>query len=347
MVLKIRHKSQIGTVDFKKNDQVLFELPQDNPLRRVTLDFEIIQETPNGGTPATTPKANGILKFLRKIAVIMDEVDNKFAISGFTYFHASKFQNATTPFLSNKNATAPVADATVTDRYTVTIDFARNKNNLNDLTGLLNAPALSSLDLRIDWGSIADLFGTVNDTIMNASTKCRVSVDEVYDDGNGDNELPQRILEAIDFRETESAFLIDSENNSFGTSEQEEKMLPVPSTVLEQCLITEDNVTDGAPTLSDAVVTDVKIQNVRGGQDLIFIDKWDALRRQQKADYALEDASNEAGIIFLNWAELRFGGLLNNVVDAIKFKFLTAQPTTDKKNRILVYNKHVVASTPT
>jgi len=347
MTLKIRHKSQIGTLKFVKNEPTLFELPQDNPLRRITLDFEIVTNTPAATTLATTPKNNGILKLIKKMAVIMDEVDNKFAIGGFTYYHASKFQNATAPFLSAKNATSPVAGTSTTERYTVTIDFAQNKNNLNDLSGLLNAPALSSLDLRIDWGSISDLFVTVEDTIIDPSTKCRISVDEIYDDGVGENQLSKAILQSRDFRETESRFLISSENQSFGTAEQEEKMLPVPSTVLEQCIVAEANITDGNPSLSDSVVTDIKVQNVRGGQDLIFLDKFDALRRQQKAEYALEDSANDEGVVFLNWTELRFGGLSNNVVDALKFKFLTSAPTVDKQNSILVYNKHIVASKPT
>lgn len=347
MVLKIRHKSQIGNVKFAKNDAVAFELPQDNPVRRVSLDFEIVLTTPAAQTPATGVRPNGILKLLKKIAVIMNEVDNKFAISGFTYFHTSKFQNATSPFLTNADATAPTAGNSVTERYTITIDFAQNKNNLNDMSGLVNAPALSSFDLRIDWGAISDMFETVGDTVIDALTNCNISIDEVYDDGIGANELDAAILGAVDFRETESTFLITKENDSFGTNEQEEKMLPVPSTILEQCLLTEENITDGTPALSDDVITHIKVQNVRGGQDLIFLDKFDALRRQQKSDYALETDVNNAGVIFINWAELRFGGLLNNVVDAIKFKFLTAAPAALTTNRILVYNKHIVASVPT
>jgi len=349
MVLKIRHKSEIGTILFLENSRApAFELPQDNPLRRISLTFQIDVNTPSGDTPATGFIQNGLLKFIKKMVVLMDGVDNKFAVSALTYYHASKFQNATKPFSTAETAGTVAADSTVSSFFSFTIDFAQNKNDLNDMSGLLNAPALSSLDLIVDWGAITNLYSAVQDTVILPSTKCSISVDEVYDDGTGDNELDSAIINAVDFRETEDAFFVTKLNDSFGTSEQEEKMLPVPSTILQQMLLTETNITTPASTiLSNAVVSDLKIQNVRGGQDLIFIDKWNDLQRQQKADYALEKGDNDDGLVFINWAELRFGGLLNNVVDAIKFKFLTLAPAASTENRILLYNKHIVASTPT
>ncbi len=79
--------------------------------------------------------------------------------------------------------------------------------------------------------------------------------------------------------------------------------------------------------------------------------------QQGKAEYSLEfgassDLSSAVstaieqgqtlneGAIFISWSELRLEGLLNNVVDALKYKFLTSADS----GTIKIYKKFLVAT---
>jgi hypothetical protein len=339
MTLKLRHRRVAPKTTLINGGSTTIEIPQDNPLRRITLNFE--QKNTNG-SGTTSPVLNGFLKVVKRIRIVMDGFDNKFDVDLETYNQANIFQNGTSPFISL--VTTPATTSTLfTSESTFTIDFGQLKNNLNDFSGLLNAPALSSLNLIIDYGTQSDVVATTGGSPSLVST-VDISIDEVYDNGVGENQLPEVVLNAQDFREGLDVELMDGTFNSFGSSEFPVKILPVPSTILEHCIFT----TISSTGLDSSNVKSLKLENVRGGGELLFIDEFQNVRQQGKAEYSLEFGNtNIQGLtlppasIFISWSELRLEGLLNNVVDALKYKFLNNTSTATK---IRIYKKFLVAT---
>jgi len=343
MVLKLRNKHLTTQVNFSKDNDVQIDINQDNPLRRITLNFffEIIGGTSQG----TVAIQDDLLNVIKRMQVIFNGATNKFDVDLRTYYRANTFQNGTTAF--RDAFVVPTASGTTTFRIAVTIDFAQLKNNLTDFSGLFNAPAFSSLNLKIQWGSIADVLEVPNDTTIGSNTRCEIAITEVYDNGQGENQLSQVVLASQDIREGVDVTNITQAFDSFGGSELEAKILPVPSTILEHCLVALDNVTDGQSTRSNTVINQLKLENVRGGEELIFFDEWINYFEQNKAEYGLESDVHVTGALFISWNELRIEGLLNNVVDALKYKFLTSQPDNTKSNAVRIYKKYIVITNPT
>ncbi len=349
MTLKLRHRRVAPITTLVQSDSTTIEIPQDNPLRRITLNFR--QVFTGGGTMANG-RPDGFLNIIKRIRVVMDGFDNKFDVDARTYLQASTFQDGTIPYVENVGVNK-ATPATITNLLTLTIDFAQLKNNLNDFSGLLIAPALSSLYLIIDYGGRSDLLGTAGTSTLASSVD--VSIDEVYDNGVGENQLPEVVLNAQDFREGVDTEITDSAHASFGSDELPVKVLPVPSTILEHCIFVQNNVIADGFEASNSIVTDVKLENVRGGGELLFIDKFLNVLQQGKAEYSLEwggtnfvqdnqivaqGSTIPFGAIFISWSELRLEGLLNNVVDALKYKFLT----TNTIGTIKIYKKFLVAT---
>ena len=351
MTLKLRHRRVAPSTTLKNGDSTSIEIPQDNPLRRVTLNFTQVMTNSSAGTISTIPF--GFLNVIKRIRIVMDGFDNKFDVDARTYFEASTFQNGTVPFLDLEQVVSTTQSAVTTSTLTLTIDFAQLKNNLNDFSGLLNAPALSSLNLIIDYGVGTDL-STSTSGVGSVASEVDISIDEVYDNGVGENQLPDVVLNSQDFREGLDVTVTTEEHNSFNSDELPVKILPVPSTILEHCLYVQTDVVASGFPPSDSILTDLKLENVRGGGELLFIDKFLNVLKQGKAEYSLEFGENvgtttdelqggrtlRLGAIFISWSELRLEGLLNNVVDALKYKFLTS--STD--GTIKIYKKFLVAT---
>lgn len=342
MVLKLRQKHLVTEVPFKEDGETIVDIPQDNPLRRLTLSFFVNYDVT---TAALVAKNDDILNLIKRIQLIFNGATNKIDVDLKTYFFANTFQNGTKPF--RDALITPIGTGNIV-KITVTLDFAQLKNNLTDFSGLFNTPSFSSLQLKIQWGSSSDVVTAPANMTINDVTRCELATTEVYDNGQGENQLDSVVLSAQDIREGVDVTNITQAFDSFGGNELEAKILPVPSTILEHCLVTQSNVTDGNPSTSDSVIDQLRLENVRGGEELIFYDTWLNWKTQNKAEYGLTSADfTQAGVIFISWNELRLAGLLNNVVDALKYKFLTEAPADTKINTVRVYKKYIVITQPT
>jgi hypothetical protein len=338
MVLKLRQKHLVTEIPFVENSEQIVDIPQDNPLRRITLSFFVDYTTI---TTIATAKNDDLLNLVKRVQLIFNGATTKFDVDLKTYFFASTFQNGTK---LSRDAFNVAISANNIAKITMTIDFAQLKNNLTDFSGLFNAPAFSSLQLKLQWGDIGDVVSTATTTINSA--KCELATTEVYDNGQGENQLDEVVLSAQDIREGVDVTNITKAFGSFGGDELEAKILPVPSTILEHCLVTQNFTTSTNPARSDALITQLRLENVRGGEELIFYDTWLNWKTQNKAEYGLTSADVDAGTIFISWNELRLAGLLNNVVDALKYKFLTALLGSNT-NTVRVYKKYIVITQAT
>ena len=345
MAARCRQRLDQRKLPFKSNTQQKLELPQDRPIRRITMRFRLNVKT--GATAGSSPKVNGYLNIIKHIQVLMNGTQQKFFIGGPAKRQHDYFKTGVYPVMSNV-ATIPGANANYDFYFTVSFDFAQNPSNLSDFSALLNAPALGSLDLLVDWGAIGDALSTVgNTTIDESKSGVDVSYVEVFDNGDSDGvNLGDALANAIDIRLVqETAHQIDKEYNSFGTNETYVDILPVPALILNHMIIAQKNITDGNPTNTNDVITHFSYENIRGRGEPIMSDRWETFHDTLKSDYNLNVAA-PTGIGFIDWTDQRQGGLRNDAVDAIKLKLLTNAPATNKKNGTVLVVEFVPNAVP-
>jgi len=336
MAIKTRNRHMVQHLEWKTNGQALLELPQDNPVRRVNLHGVIKITT--GSTAGTGIKNGGLLNLIKRIQVRLNGHDNIFDVDLRTYFEALTFEYGTKPFISSFSV--PSASSAGTFYFEIPIDFALIRHQISDFSALVPAHALDSFELIVDFGAIGDVITTANNTaVTDADSRIDVSIIEVYGTDTA-QEMDDilggltKVYEGVEQTE------IDSAHTSYPADELPVQIRPVPARHLSALLVALKNVTDSNPANADDVITQVKIENVKGGGESIFHEYWKPMQRMQKLDYRLE-SDNITGSVYFDWVDQRNGGLSNISVDALKYKFLTNAPASNKKNAIRIYKKFI------
>ncbi len=292
-----------------------------------------------GTTKGTTVKKGDILNILKRIEVILNGNDNIFDCDLKTYAEALRFGYGVK--IHKDTFSIPDADTSKTFHVEIPIDFAFERNLISDVRALLPAQLLGSLQLKLTWGSISDILGTANNTEIDSKTKVRASIIEVYDNGQGENQIQSILDNLTRINEGVSQDEISREYKSYPADELPVSVRPVSALHLQTILLGLKNITDGDPTYDNDVIKQIKLENVKGGGEAIYHDFFADLQRSQKADFGFE-SDNPTGIVMIDWADIRNGGLANVNVDAIKWKFITAKPTTSKENAIRQYKRYII-----
>lgn len=336
MTLKTRQRLVATPVKYQENGTVQIDLPKDNLTRRVDLNFDF--NLTSGATVGTGGKNADVLNLVKRIEIKINGNDNVFDLDLKTYFDLLRFEYEAEPFKTT--FAIPAANTSNNQYVTVPIDFALIRNILSDFSSLIPAQLLDSFQLLITWGDIDDVISTKNNTTINANTKCDVSIVEVYENSPDTSELNsvinnlQRVYEGVEQTE------IDQQYSSFPADELSVDVRPVPARHLAHLLLGMSNITDGDPSRTNTVIDRIKLENVKGGGELMMVDKFAYFNQMQKLTLGLE-SDNEVGEVYLNWVDRRNGGLDNIDVDALKYKFTTGAPTASKKNAIRIYKKYI------
>lgn len=339
MVLKSREKSLTRVWDFKENSQVIQELPQDNLLRRVALHLDLVLQTPAGAAIAVGIKNSDILNIIKRIEVIIDGNDNILDCDLRTFFEALRFSYGTAAY--KDTVAIPAAGTSSTYHVEIPLDFAFDPKLISDVSALLLANLYGSLDLRITWGSISDIFTTPNGTIVNASSKVRVSVIEIYENGNGESGYEAAISGNTKIYQGVQEDQLTGAHDSYPANEFPVQVRPVAAVHLQTIFCCLKNVTDGDPAYANDVITQLKLENVKGGGEAIFHGFFADLQRTQKTDYGFE-TDNPIGRLMVDYADNRFGGLVNNDPDALKWKFINLAAAAGKANAIRAFKRYIV-----
>ena len=340
MAARCRQRLEQDVIPYKAGRQAHIEVPQDRAIRRITMKFEI--KVNAGVTPPTNRKNLHYLNIIKAIILDLNGGVQKIFIDGKSKYFSTLFELGVYPTATSVIAT-PAANNSTTYKVTFNLDFAQQIQTLSDFSALLNAPAIGSLNLIVDWGLITDIFGTANTaTIDTDDTKVTISYVEVFDNGSSDGvDLQAALNNAVDIRERiDTPTAIDKEYDSFGTNETSIDILPVPSLILSQMIMTFNNITDGNPLLDNDVIKHFSVENVRAAGEPIIIDSWERYHDTLKMDYRLQD-NTPAGVGFVNWVDQRQGGLRNGAIDALKIKILTKAPTANKKNGVVLLTKFI------
>lgn len=337
MVLQTKERPLSGGVAFEANKTKRIEVDRDNLIRRMAMLFNIKVTTAT--TPATTIIQDDILNIVKKIRLVMDADDNKFNVDLTKWLFVEQIEKGTLPY---RDAFAiPATSTSTTFQILVNADFAQARQNLSDVTALLDAPNKSSLFLEIDWGDISDVVEVVNDTVIDTDTELKISLTEVFDDQGAEANAQLATAGFIDLREGTDQFNILKANTSFDDSVLQEQVEPVPANILTHLLVGKEDITSvsGSPTRSNTVIDQVKVENIKGVGEKIIQVSYDQLHLGNKSEYGLEQIQD--GVAYIDWIDQRRGGLANFVAEAIKWRFLTPAPTATETNAIDLYTRYV------
>ena len=339
MVVKTRTRELTRNIPFAENDTGIMELPQDNLIRRLILEFDFDTSTPSGDTAGTGVKNNALTNLVKRIQVRLNGTDSVFDVDLTTYVELLDYEYGTKPTVPTYTIPAAAADSDF--KVFVPIDFSLVRNQLSDYSALLPANLLGSLDLLITWGSAADLLSTVNDTQVDSTTKCKVHVVEVYETTSDRSDIEAIISNLTKVYEGVEQTVIDKQYDSYPSDELSIDIQPVPARHLSHMMVAYGNITDKNPTTNtNAPITTIKVENVQGGGEAILLGDFIALSGMSSLDY-LSGGALKKGHVYLNWADLRNGGLDNISVDALKYKLLTGTPTASKENAARIYKKYI------
>jgi len=328
MTLQTKKRNLSEKISFTKNETTRIEVPQDNLIRRLSLLVTVGLVTTT--TAGTGIKEDGYLNLLRKVRLTMGGDENKINVDGVKLAFVEEIQKGTAPSIDS--VVVPATSSSNTKQLLLTLDFAQFRQQLLDFSALLDAPNLSSLDLEIDWGDISNILSTPNDTTVDASTtNVAVSMVEVFDDEG--KALPSGFL---DIRQGVDEFLVSKANTSFDDSIQEEDITPTRSNIRAHMLLTRLDTL----ARSDAVLTQLKVENIKGSGEKIVQEQFEEARRTNKTEFGLE--SIKTGVLYEDWLDRRAGGLANFEADALKWRFLTNAPAATKQNIIEVYKEYTV-----
>jgi len=337
MVLQTKERPLSGGIPFIKNTTQKIEVDRDNLIRRMALLF-IIKVT-TASTAGVDIIQDDLLNIVKKIRLVMDADDNKFNVDLTKWFFVEQIEKGTTP--SRDSFAVPSSGTSTTFKILVNADFAQARQNLSDVTALLDAPNKSSLNLEIDWGSITDVLETVNDTIIDTDTELKISLTEVFDDQGAEANAQLATAGFIDLREGTDQFLITKANTSFDDSVLQEQIEPVPANILTHLLVTKEDITavTGSATRENDILDQIKVENIKGVGEKIIQTSFDQLNLGNKSEYGLE--SIQDGVAYIDWIDQRRGGLANFVAEAIKWRFLNPAPTASETNAIDLYTRYV------
>jgi len=332
---------------FTKNKVIKVDIDQDNLIRRLGLLLTVNMSTPSAMTAATNPRENGLVSLVKKIKVIMDTDENKFDVDAVKLRIVEAIEKGTPQF--QDTLAAPAAGASNTLRAFLVLDFAQQRQNLRDLSALLNAPNLTSLKFSVDWGGETDLFGTVSDTVIDSAT-IDLTIVEVFDKDTTPDNITAQARDSfkktiapngfIDIREGVDVFDVTKAHTSYDNNTLKQDVDPDPSTIFTHLFMTVEDSTEvsGQFTRANDIMTDIKIDNVKGNGEILFQNPFLALHYGVKSEYAQENLFT--GVGYIDWRDQRRGGLANFVKDALKFKFLTNAPISTETDTIELFTRY-------
>ena len=341
MVVQTKERPLSVPLTVVVNNTTRVEIDRDNLIRRLSMLFRINIVTAT--TPATGIIEDDLLNLVKKIRLVMDADDNKFNVDATKWFFVETFEKGTTPF--KDTFVVPAMSTNTTFEFILTADFAQRRQDLSDTSALLDAPNKSSLFLEVDWGDISDIVEVVQNTTVDvAASEVRISLVEVFDDEGAEANAQLAASSFIDMREGTDQFQLTSAHTSFDDSIVQEDIDPTPSNILTHLLATREDINLNTLTSSiraNDIVTQFKVENVKGVGEKIVQSRFDIFRDGLKAEYSLELASLDTGLLYIDWIDQRRGGLANFVADALKWRFLNAAPETGDVDAIDLFTRYV------
>ena len=177
MVLDFR-ELPTGTIPFKEGTKQILSIPRVNAIRWLELFCYVTTVADNTATP--TKIENAILKIIKEIRLTLDGDDHPFTVDAKQFFYLEAMEKGTDP-PTNKDD-IQTKDTTKTWYVQLRHDFATNRLDETDISGLFPSKRYSMCDLEITWGKLRDMFLNVKGIKIDvANSGCRVERREVFE----------------------------------------------------------------------------------------------------------------------------------------------------------------------
>lgn len=224
------------------------DLPRDHTLKRVGLMFTLAQATATTPASGTEPDG-GILAAIRRLEVVADGAVTLWSIDPISLYTLNALYNGTPA--QRDDLAPPGGSSSNTLQAYLEIPFALPFAKNPDLT-MLNAAALSSLQLRVTWGSVSDLYQTVaNTTITAASTILSGETHEIV---------------GLDPRSVFSAFKVSQLTRDISAANQNLEIDLPRSNVLRGLLLKARVTTNSVEDQVDTIVNEVRVESSELGR---------------------------------------------------------------------------------
>ena len=340
MTVEIKPRPQQEKLSYKDNTTKSVDIEQNHDLRGLIIKAHF--DLAKGATGATGAIPDGYLNVMKKVRLVLGDDDNKFNVDAVKWFKREGIERANQADLSAlpDPLTADLADQSVVLRA----DFANVIQDLSDITALLPASDLSripSLRLEVDWGSIKDLYGTPNDSVIAESSNISITLLEAIDTEGRSIEAQTPNGRYTDIREAVGFFNVKQGFTEFDSNELVETIQPSNKRIRTVMFLTREdafNAAQASRLAKSDIITRFKIDDVKS--DGVTILHWIAedLRDFDKSEYGLTQGLPD-GIYYIDFTEI-IGGLDNFVAEGLKYKFLTNAPDGVEVDRIETYIRY-------
>lgn len=236
-------RRQLSDIAYVSAGQVsTLDMPRDSVLRELGLMFTLSQTT-GAAQGSGTLSEGGIWSAIRRIELSAEGALNLWSIDPVSLYYANALWNGA--FAQRDVLASPgAASSNILQGYLempFALPFCANPN----LT-LLNAQALSSLTLRITWGSVSDLYQTIANTAINTTSILTPETHEIVGLG------PRSVFSI--FKVSQIARDITATQNRF------EIELP-RSNIIRGLLIKARNTTNSVEDLTDGLLNEVTLES--------------------------------------------------------------------------------------
>lgn len=170
------HKRQLPDIAYVSAGAVsTLDLPRDNVLKEIGLMLKLDQATATTPASGTEPDS-GMLAAIRRLEIVADGALTLWSIDPWSLYTLNALWNGTVA--QRDDLAPPGGSSSSTIQAYMQIPFALPFCEKPNVT-LLNAAALSSLQLRVTWGGVADLYQTVANTTISATSLLSVETHEI------------------------------------------------------------------------------------------------------------------------------------------------------------------------
>lgn len=149
---------RLELIPFEENTVRSIKLPQERMIKRINLKFAA-NLVIAGGSGAGAPETDAVSRLIRSIEVVGDGSTTLFRRDGRGLYFENLFEAGCPPYVLD-----PADDAAATYPIGINLDiWFANNIGIRPVDTLLAAPRFRTLELRINWGEIDDMFTAAAD----------------------------------------------------------------------------------------------------------------------------------------------------------------------------------------
>jgi hypothetical protein len=218
------------------------DLPRDSVMKGLSLMWTLVQTTGAAAAAGTISTYDG-LSAIRRLEIVADGALTLWSIDPVDLAILDNLWYGCA--LEYTDLVAPGPAASNTSQYALYIPFAMPFAKDPNLT-LLNAAALTSLQLKVTWGAIADLYQTVNNTTINVSSVLTAETHEIT------GLTPESIF---------SAFKVSQLQQDITATTSRQRVQLNRGNLMKMLMLRSRVLTNGIATASNALLNQVDLES--------------------------------------------------------------------------------------